>query len=101
MKKIPPIFCFVDEILGYLDQKLKAAAEVKPVNSTAAVAAYQKLLMARRKRLAHQARCVRCNRRPLSLQELRELGETVGELFEEEAMRLARLDVADEESEAA
>ncbi len=111
--KIPRGFCFVAAILIDLDGRLKALAEAEIPNSRAAVGAYQKLLQARRAHASHVERCPVCRRlhnlastrsshsrtRPkppqsLSGEELDQLGDAVGALFEDELMRLARLECA-------
>jgi hypothetical protein len=90
--------CHVRIIYAALDAKLKRLAECQPVNTTAAAQAFQKLLNARRARLAHADRCPICRlpaeRKVLSADEVSWLGEDIGNLFEKEAMRLARIECA-------
>ena len=111
--KITRDVCFVSAILMELDGRLKTLAEIETPNSRAAVSAYQKLLQARRAHASHSERCAICRRlhnlattrsansrtrrRPpqaLSPEEFDQLGDAVGALFEDELMRLARLECA-------
>ena len=116
--KISQQVCFVAAILIELDGRLKALADAEIPNSQAAVAGYQKLLQARRTYKSHAERCSVCRRlhnlsatrsansrtrrtapQALSPDEFNQLGDAVGALFEDELMRLARLECAAKHAE--